>query len=652
MNAYAITSPAITKLRFLRYALFLTSLIVALWCGWTGSVIASEERVIDRIPSYPTDAFLHGLQYGSHDFDQKTFVARNLGRSLPDWIVDDINAETEDYYNLIDPDGKRLTLSCFKSVNEFTNLPCLVAANREDEASLPDIDLPAPTQLRRTATTDDAVQRSLSSTALESEVNGNWSASTDIIDIVFSGASINARYANSADLGFGRDMHCLRRDSTHVACYVTNYFPSDTNGNLVFDSPDSEDADAAVLQDSTQLVATVAMEYSPISESGTDPVVKFYVYDANGNRVGAADLDGLGARPVPQLCMMCHGGSLKGDVNAYGVADFRTENDVKLGSKFLPFDLATFTFSTLPGYTKSDQQAAFRLLNKEIVLSTNPGKAIEEVIDEMYENGNLVQIEDFVVPGWDTDDASRDFYRNVIAKSCRSCHLATTLKPTALSGTKGFPLRFRNKSDVVDRLGSIQALVCSAHVMPHSLVTYNNFWLSGQNNLLDTFGSTFGTAENGWISNLCDNPNAIDGRILTGHINQFATSNVTTRQATGSSALLLNVQQSTLAVDRTFPDVIEPILQSKCAWCHYPNNPDRPVPASLILQKGASYDGIMSYITPYDGAGSTLYGYVSGATPYMPKNCVGKYCLTNPELNSLLDWINSGAPRGLFTLNP
>ena len=31
------------------------------------------------------------------------------------------------------------------------------------------------------------------------------------------------QYANSGDLGFGRDMHCLKKVSGDVACYVTNY---------------------------------------------------------------------------------------------------------------------------------------------------------------------------------------------------------------------------------------------------------------------------------------------------------------------------------------------------------------------------------------------------------------------------------------------
>jgi hypothetical protein len=78
------------------------------------------------------------------------------------------------------------------------------------------------------------------------------------------------------------------------------------------------------------------------------------------------------------------------------------------------YHLTAFTLSALYGFTKADQQTAFRRLHEEIVLATNPGDAIEEMIDYMYAGLSSTQVEDFVVPGWDTDDVSRDFYRNVL----------------------------------------------------------------------------------------------------------------------------------------------------------------------------------------------------------------------------------------------
>ena len=355
------------------------------------------------------------------------------------------------------------------------------------------------------------------------------------------------------------------------------------------------------------------MEYSPIEGSGDDPVVKFYVYGADGDRIGTADLDGLGERPVPQLCMMCHGGNLKGPVDEHGVAEFYRAEDVKLGSKFLPFDLTTFTFPTISGYTKADQQSAFKLLNEEIVLSTEPGKAIEEMIEKMYENGAQIQIDDFVIDGWDTDDVSRDFYRDVFAKSCRSCHIANTLKadPAIVPDQTGYPFRFRIQADFVDRLGSIQALVFSARVMPHSLVTYNNFWATGQNELLDEFGETFGDDSNGWISGLRDNPES--------SVNYNVDTNANTPILSTSSFV------RSIAVDTTFRDTIEPIFQNKCGWCHYPNNPDRPgASVSAILQKGSIYYEISPFIESW-----SLLNLIDGDDARMPKDCVVKYCITN-----------------------
>jgi hypothetical protein len=458
-----------------------------------------------------------------------------------------------------------------------------------------------------------------------------------------SGGEIIAKYANSGDLGFGRDMHCLKRDSTHIACYVTNYFPK--TPTLNFSSPDAADADAAVNADQAQLVATVAMEYSPIAEDDTEPVVKFYVYDEAGERVGAADLDGFGARPVPQLCMVCHGGTVQGSTTADGIARFRSTDDVKLGAKFLPFDLSAFTFSALPGFTKDDQQTAFRRLNEEIVLATNPGAAIEEMIDHMYAGLSTTQVEDFVIPGWDTDDVSRDFYKNVFAKSCRSCHIASTVQSDKVSG---FPFRFRDKSDAVDRLGSIQALVCGAHVMPHSLVTYNRFWSSGQNNILEAFGNTFGSADNGWVSGQCATDRFAD---ITSTGSLSSTIRPTTRQRAARTAaqsvtgMVASTSVDSLPFDRTFPQEIEPVLQKKCAWCHYANNPDRYVPADLNLQQGSSYDSLLTgdYVDPGDASNSDLYTVVSTAPAYMPKYCVGKYCLLPKEVDALVDWINAGA---------
>src|SRR5262249_2272112 len=118
----------------------------------------------------------------------------------------------------------------------------------------------------------------------------------------------DVQYANSGDLGFGRDMHCRRNNADDgkfdYACYVTNY------GQPPANNADQDDADAVVNPASTP-DATVAMEYSRVELAvendypDNNRAVKFYVYKTttpDDPPLRNADLDGFGARPVPQLC--------------------------------------------------------------------------------------------------------------------------------------------------------------------------------------------------------------------------------------------------------------------------------------------------------------------------------------------------------------
>jgi cytochrome c5 len=313
-----------------------------------------------------------------------------------------------------------------------------------------------------------------------------------------------AIYANSGDLGFGREMHC-KKNGANVACYVTNF------GNIATD--DADDVVAAVA--GSGKVATVAMEHAPIEgDPVADPVVKFFVYNAADNRVNAADLDGKGLRPVPQLCMVCHGGSYPGG-GTTGVPPFNTVDEAKLGSEFIAFDLHNYAFAASP-FDKASQQAAFKTLNEQIVLGTNPGPPTQLHIAEMYDGDNGVppttQEELLVVSDpsaaaadrWTAQPPGQEMYKHVVGNACRTCH-ATNPAPS---------LQFVNAKQVIDILGSVEFRVCSQHVMPHAKRTHDLFWLSAdrpdtaivdphQPGILEAFGSVFGNATNGWAGNLC-----------------------------------------------------------------------------------------------------------------------------------------------------
>ncbi|MCZ6652018.1 MAG: carboxypeptidase-like regulatory domain-containing protein [Planctomycetota bacterium] len=392
-------------------------------------------------PPPGSDAFLHGLY---------SFFATNVDEGVVDpTLGEQLEDATIDYYGTIDPRGLRKTLAEFKDVNNFVS------------------------------SGDTTLQ---SSYALLDEVR--------------------ASYANAIDLGFGRDMHGKRTvaddGDLDIAFYVSNY------GD--YDSLDEEDFELAVYQEPSELIATVAMEWSaiedppaipynyydpdagadlndpddPISISDPERVIKFFVYDKAGDPLFAADLDGRGDRPIPQLCMVCHGGAYNSGFNT-GVPAFSTPADVKLGSVMLPFDVHGYVLEgAVPSdFEKVNQQLEFRQLN-DMVVETEPGDVIIEIIDEMYLGASVTQLENFVVTGWDANDAHRDMYLNVIKTSCRVCHASRPLEDTGSGGTRD--IRFQDVAQFTKVTGdggiavAADLRVCTQRTMPHALATYNRFW--------------------------------------------------------------------------------------------------------------------------------------------------------------------------------
>ena len=389
-------------------------------------------------PQQPNSGeFLHGLF---------SFAATTINEAeipIPGSISQQLDQATINYYKQVDPGDERKTLTGFRNKNNFTKPPGF--------------------QLCGGNVCDDPDQE------------------------------INVVFANSGDLGFGRDMHCRRTDTDpgpgtdyDYACYVTNY------GDILTDDP----LDAENARTNTGVVATVAMEYSRIL--ATDPVtdrhVKFYVYNAAGDRINRADLDsGLNTRqrPIPQLCMVCHGGAYPGG-GTTGVPPFNTPDSVKLGARFLPFDLRFYTFPASPD--KAAQQTAMKRLNQDIVRhapSLPAPDPIADVVDAMYSGGSATQHEEFVVPGWAQTElpntvVQENFYRRVVGNACRTCHIAQPFANVSAQRA-GVDLQFRSardflRSQPINGGGSFSALssaeqrACADHVMPHARRTHDIFW--------------------------------------------------------------------------------------------------------------------------------------------------------------------------------
>lgn len=441
----------------------------------------------------------------------------------------------------------------------------------------------------------------------------------------------SATYVNAADLAFGREMHCKKTAASDglqddVACYVTNY--GQANGSNADD-----DADFINAANRTNAFATVAMEYSRIENPSTDPnefdpndhdrVVKFYVYKQPGGAIQTkADLDGRGARPVPQLCMVCHGGEYPAGF-ATGVPTFNNKASVKMGSVFIPFDLRALyirdgvVVNGATPYDKANQQAAFKALNQTHVLATNPGATITDMINNMYSGGATVQSENYVVSGWQGNAGQQAMYTNVVAASCRMCHAS---RPEPAVAPFGLDLRFASASAFIGLGPLVPSRVCTQRVMPHALATYNRFWQSlnpHQPGQLKAFG---------------------DAQVPGG----YGTDCVT---FVGTPPPIPGVV--------TFATDVQPILNTNCVGCHN----GTIARANLDMSAGVAYANLvnslatelvtMNRVTPGNPAQSYLIHKINGTQAAAGGSGVRMPpggALSASELQILLKWVQDGAP--------
>ena len=455
---------------------------------------------------------------------------------------------------------------------------------------------------------------------------------------------VNAKYANSGDLGFGRDMYCKKQQADDsqfdYACYVSNY--GDVN---TVDLQDAIDAAAG-----GPPVATVAMEYSRLEDAqgvpdGPERTVKFYVFDTNGNPLYAANLDGVGARPVPQLCMVCHGGVLAGQAGA-AVPQFNSPAAVRLGSRFVPFDLRYFTFPPAPNDKANPAvQTAFQQLNDIVagVAADVGATAITDVITEMYPGGATPQIENFTVAGWRApaapEPAKAAFYKGMVSNACRMCHIA---QPAA-NPINSNDLRFNTAAGFLNVLSAVGGRVCTEQVMPHARRTHDIFWaitdptvtvpsvVPHMASALQVFGSQFGPAGD-WIG-LGGNPPTY----------QCGTS----FQSGGTTPLSF------------YQQFIQPLFEAnhnRCTNCH-------GGAGGLSLSSGVSYGnlvnqpagelGSMNLVTPFSSANSYMFhkiegdqSNVGGSGSQMPADCnpnqpnANPPCVNATDQGTIQNWID------------
>jgi hypothetical protein len=236
-----------------------------------------------------------------------------------------------------------------------------------------------------------------------------------------------ATYFNKGDLGLGREMHCIDNDCTQeVACYVRNYGGLDRSTTPPTPVAKFDDRPATLQAlNAGKHFATVAMvERRWMGGVGSDrPANKvlFLVFDEFDRlSLGPAKLDNQGFNTFnPGNCLVCHGTSSSYDLQTSTVS----------GAYFLPFDLQAFEyFSPDPANPRSraQQEDKFKALNRLVYFSDLYFlDAPHALINTWYDSFTRSTFRnDAVPPGWDTNDNSRQLYKQVVARACRTCHIS------------------------------------------------------------------------------------------------------------------------------------------------------------------------------------------------------------------------------------
>jgi hypothetical protein len=286
-------------------------------------------------------------------------------------------------------------------------------------------------------------------------------------------------YLNHNDLGFGRRMTMRKAVNGDVFAFVTNFGKADQN---------PANADNAL--NATAPGATVAMEYTPLagasSGPGIDPkVVKFFVYGPGGQLVNSADLDGFGQKFVPGLCQNCHGGD-QFTIASTAALPVATADEVRLrpdptevGASLREFDLPSFGH---PSGVSLDANGVptdpvllprFQRLN-DFVVASNPQQAIKDLVAgwKALQPGTAFDTT-FAPPAWKGTPQRTAMYQQVVAKACRTCHVAFGATDPQFGHNWATFDQFNNDNSF------IQSYVCgTSKFMPHALMTYRNLWLS------------------------------------------------------------------------------------------------------------------------------------------------------------------------------
>ena len=334
------------------------------------------------------------------------------------------------------------------------------------------------------------------------------------------GRQASAVFGDFRDLGYGRRMTSRQNLADNsVAFVVENYLVNPgANGYGA-----SINVDAAVVQDRQWRVSINAIEFSADTPGGTK-YAKFYSFDpVTGNRKLAQDLDGRGEKALPGACISCHGGRADRLTPQFP----QLQDNVAVPPPPAPppmlaprgdtrgrlhaLEVDALTFSTTPGFTRGEQQAEIKKMNR-MVLCTYPLPAAgvdeegcrptaslnewqggaADLIRNAYAPGMTaatfaVPAPPFTPAAWAGTPSQAALYQNVIVPACRSCHL--------VRGTgQQSDIDFASAAKFDSFAERTKYLVYERGNMPLAKIIFDKFWASTMPEQLATYLTTINPA--------------------------------------------------------------------------------------------------------------------------------------------------------------
>ncbi len=315
------------------------------------------------------------------------------------------------------------------------------------------------------------------------------------------GVQVSAVFGDFRDLGYGRRMTGRHNtDDDTIAFVVENYLVNP--GSKAYG--DTINLDAAIVEDRQWRASINAIEYSP-GPGGTVRYAKFYSFDpATGARRLTQDLDSRGEKALPGACIVCHGGrvdplepvdAVTGKPRFPLLQNSEAAQRGDTRGRMHAFEVDALTFSDRPGFSRAEQQAALKAMNRMVLCSypyagVQPAPLAEDqcrqsdtsglewqasaatLIKDGYGGPGLpdaTYTEPPVPAGWSNRAA---LYRDVIAPACRNCHLVrgtgqqSDIDFSTFAKFDGYAARHRYH-------------VFERGNMPLAKVQFDAFWASG-----------------------------------------------------------------------------------------------------------------------------------------------------------------------------